>query len=91
MKRCQVLIERALPLICQSHVKGNEPDTDSPRMRERAGGHEYPRRNALLSKQMVQISGHEGAPPIGGPPLYMRVLEREMGFEPSTLCVTLNR
>ena len=42
---------------------------------------------ALLRKQMVHESEHKGGPPDGGPHLYMRGLEREMGIEPTTLCL----
>ena len=36
---------------------------------------------------MVRSSVNEGGPPIGGPHVYMCVLEREMGFEPTALCL----
>ena len=41
----------------------------------------------LLSKQMVRGSTDEEGPPIGGRHVYVRVMEREMGFEPTALCL----
>ena len=42
---------------------------------------------ALLSKQMLYEFEQEAGPPNGEPVLYIRCLEREMGFEPTTLCL----